>query len=102
MNLKDITEKLIEADEKYAEKYTKYVPLEHAYQSRLNQLVLSSQRASQPLREAEAMEAVRLEPIFEEYGNAVVEVKLANRRWETLKVVSANIRNLAFLEGGEK
>ena len=96
IDLKQITTQLIEADENNAGALTKLMPLELAYQQRLDQLVMSSQRVSQPLREAEARASIALEPIYEEYLEAKLRARLSYQRLDTLKVVSANLRSLRF------
>jgi 2-succinyl-5-enolpyruvyl-6-hydroxy-3-cyclohexene-1-carboxylate synthase len=96
MNLNDITEKLVVAQEEWEDTQIKLPPLELQYQSRLDQLILSSQRPSQPLREAEANEIVRQEDIYVKYWEARLRAKIADRRLDTFKVVSANLRNLAY------
>lgn len=98
ITLKDITSKLIKAQEEWEEAVIALPPLELSYFSRLDQLILSSQRPSQPLREAEANEALRQEEIYEKYQSARLRAKLADRRVEILKVVSSNLRNLSFSE----
>jgi 2-succinyl-5-enolpyruvyl-6-hydroxy-3-cyclohexene-1-carboxylate synthase len=98
INLKTITEKLLLAQEEWEDSQIKLPPLELEYQSRLDQLILSSQRPSQPLREAEANEIVRQEDIYVKYWEARLKARIATQRLDTFKVVSSNLRNLAFAE----
>lgn len=98
INLKTITMKLIDAQEKWEETQLKLPPLELKYQSRLDELVLSSQRASQPQREAEARQVIMGEQIYSDYWTARVDARMADRRLDTYKVISSNLRNLAFSE----
>jgi hypothetical protein len=96
LDLNSITEKLIIAQEEWEDAQIKLPPLELEYASRVDDLVLSSQRASQPSREAEANQIVRQEDIYVKYWEARLRAKIADRRLDTFKVISANLRNLAY------
>jgi hypothetical protein len=98
LSLSEINKKLIETDEQLATALTKLFPLEMAYTTRYNKLMLNSGMSNQTAREAEALEVVKLEPIYEEYLEQKLQVKILYSRKDVLTEVSRNMRNLAFNE----
>lgn len=98
LDLIDLSEKLIKADEDLATALIEYTKLEKQYSSRKNQLLVSNQGlSSQPLREAETMEALKQEEIYDIYQEALLKVKLASNRYNTIKEVCSNIRNVEYI-----
>ena len=97
-SLREMTVKLIEAQELWEDAVIKLPPLELEYNQRLATLVLQSQRPSQPLRDAEANNIIRQEEIYIKYWTARLDAKVADRRLDTFKIVCSNLRNLAFGE----
>ena len=95
-SLKDISYKLIEADEELASARIEYLPLEIAYTKRKYELILNSGMATMLLKEAEASNTLALEEIAEKYQQALLRVKLAHSRRETYMEISRNLRSLAF------
>jgi hypothetical protein len=96
ISLAEINKKLIETDEELATALTKLFPLEMQYTTRYNNLMLHSGMTNQTSREAEALEVVKLEPIYEEYLEQKLQVKILYSRLDVLKEISRNMRNLAF------
>ena len=98
ISLAQVNRSLVKADEELAVALTKLFPLEMQYTTKYNQLMLNSGMGNQTAREAEALEQMKLEPIYLEYHTAKLDVKILYMRLDTLKEVSKNMRNLAFSE----
>lgn len=96
LDLKDISYKLIRADEDLAKARIEYYPIEMAYTKRKYELILNSGMATGLLKEAEANNTLVLEDISEKYQEALLKVKLAHSRRETFMEISRNLRSLAF------
>ena len=96
ISLAEINKKLMETDEQLATALTKLFSLEMTYTTQYNKKMLNSGMSNQTAREAEALEQIKLEPIYEQYYTAKLEVKILYSRMDTLKEVSRNMRNLAF------
>ena len=96
INLKTISFKLVETVEMLGKKLSEFYKTELEYTSTYNKNVLKSGMASQPLREAEAMETLKLDPIYEKYHTLKLEIKLLYMRKDIYVEISRNIRNLAF------
>lgn len=102
MNLKDISEKMIKAEENYAMAMSKLVPLEIEYTSTFNKLMLRSGMGSQVQREAEARQTLQNDTkygnLFNDYHEAKLNARLAYSQKQTLIEISRNLRSLAFDE----
>ena len=96
ISLRDISYKLIEAEENLAKCRTEYLPLEIAYTKRKYELILNSGMATGLLKEAEANNTLVLEDISDKYQEALLKVKMAHSRRETLMEISRNLRSLDF------
>ena len=86
----------METDEQLATALTKLFPLEMTYTTEYNKKMLNSGMSNQTAREAEALEIVKLEPIYEQYLEAKLQVKILYSRKDVLIEISRNMRNLAF------
>ena len=96
IGLSEINTKLIETDEQLATALTKLFPLEMTYTTEYNKKMLNSGMSNQTAREAEALEQIKLEPIYIEYHEAKLQVKILYSRKDVLVEISRNMRNLAF------
>ncbi len=96
--LRDITNQLIEVENEYAIQLRKMLTLEAKYTERYNKLMLNSPMGNQALREAQAIETMRLEPIFNEYKEAQLEQRIIWSKKNTLIEISKNLRTMG---GGE-
>ena len=96
ISLKDISYKLIEADEELSSARVAYFPLELAYTKRKYELILNYGMATGLLKEAEANNTLVLEDISDKYQEALLRVKLAHSRREVYMEISRNLRSLAF------
>jgi hypothetical protein len=83
----------MELGEKLGEMIPQLTVLENEYQHKYNDLLLTSQRASQPLREAEASEILRTEEIYEKYQSLKVEVRVLLMRKDIYFEISRNLRS---------
>jgi hypothetical protein len=96
-DLIELSEKLLQADEELASAQIAYVPLEKEYTSRKNHLLVQNMGlSSQPLREAETMEALKQEEIYDTYHEALLKIKLASSRYNTIKEICSNIRSSEY------
>ena len=102
MDLKKITLQLAEASENYAKVMTDLLPLEIEYQEKLDSAILKAPGASQEMRSARANQIMRVDhkDLFEKYNIARLEAKLAYHKVEVLKIISSNIKSIAY-EGGD-
>lgn len=100
IDLKTITTDLITTEESIATLKTKLLPLEWKYTSRFNELLMVSGMGNQALREAQALESLRQEPIYEEYHTNKLELSLLYSRKETLIECGRNIRSYSFNDNG--
>ena len=100
INLKSITMDLIKADEDYSLALTKLFPLELEFNEKLDDASISAPGASQGVRDSQAQQKMREDhnKLFINYHTAKLEAKQAWHRLDTLKVVSSNLRNLAYDE----
>ena len=96
INLKTISSKLIETVEKLGEALPKFYKLEFEYTTSYHKKLMVSGMATQALREAEVMEDLKNDPIYEKYHSARVEIKILYLRIDAYKEISRNIRSLAF------
>lgn len=96
-DLIELSTKLMEADEALASAEIAYLPLEKEYTSRKNKLLVQNMGlSSQPLREAETMEALKQEEIYDKYHEALLKIKLASSRYYTIKEICSNIRSSEY------
>jgi|SRR3990167_4411780 len=96
INLKTISFKLVETVEELGKKLANFYKTEMEYTTFYNKRLLRSGMATQALKEAEVLEGLKLEPIYEKYQTLKLEIKLLYMRVEVYKEVSRNIRSLAF------
>lgn len=94
MTLIDCTTELAKIAERLGSKIPRLTVLENEYQHRYNDLLLTSQRASQPLREAEAQESLRQEEIYEKYQTLKVDVRVLLMRKDVFFEISRNLRSM--------
>lgn len=96
-DLKSISFELAKAEEELALLLTTLLPIERQYTTEYNQrLINASGLATQALREAEVMEGLKTDGIWDKYQEAKLKVKLAYSKKETLIEISRNIRSYAF------
>ena len=100
LNLIDISKKIAEYTEKFAELYPKFYLAERAYISKYNKILLecSSQYASQPLRESAAQERMAMEPEYETFHSLQPEITILRQQLRSLEQISKNISNSNWSE----
>jgi len=97
LNLKSISEELLKAEEELEQALIEVLPLEKEYTTAYNKgLVANSGLATQAMREAETMEALKTDGVWDKYQDAKLKAKLAYSRRDTLMEISRNIRSYAF------
>lgn len=74
--------------------------LELEYQKTYNNLLLTSQRPSQPLREAETQENLRQEEVFVKYWDLKTDVRVLLMQKDMLFEISRNLRSINNIYNG--
>lgn len=102
LSLYKISEGLIEATEKYGEKYPKLKTLELQYTKEFDRLLMEAQSifGNQPSREAYARQELAKLPFFEEFMALQVEVHLIQTKMRNFQQISRNLINASY-GGGE-
>lgn len=94
MTLQEATNELLKINIALKKEVPLLEKLEYEYYSNYNHKLLNSGMGTIGLKEAEAKETLRLEPIFEKYHEQKLKVRLILTEKEILFEVSKNLRSL--------
>jgi len=96
LKLEEIQDKLIEADERLMQAKLKFLPIQLEYEHKRNKLYMQSNMATLGLKEAEVNEILYQEGIKEKYEVALLNVKNAYQRKDTIHEISRVLRSLSY------
>jgi hypothetical protein len=105
LSLYKISEKLLETNDKYEEKYIQFKKLEMEYVREFDRLLMEAQSifGNQPSREAYARNEIAKLPFFEKFTALSVETHLLSKRMQNLGQISRNLISGNFMgEGGDR
>ena len=93
LSLYSISEKLAQLSEDYGSIYPKFRKLELEYVKEFDRLLMIAQNTftNQPSREAYARQEIAKLPIYEEFNNLSVEVRVIETQMRNLGQISRNL-----------
>lgn len=93
LTLYKVSERLADLSEKYGEVYPKFKKLEMEYVKEFDRLLMIAQNTftNQPSREAYARQEIATLPIYEEFNNLGVEVRVIETQMRNLGQISRNL-----------